>query len=82
MSKKLGLPATVDELKEATNYTFEIYSQRFGTMGELRRACQLDDETPPPKSIITKSTWERELKKIYKKYGHLSYNQLKDISPI
>jgi hypothetical protein len=82
LSKKLGRPATVNELKEATNYTFEIYRQRFGTMGELRRACHLDDQTQTVNPIISKSTCERELKKIYQKHGRLSYNQLKEISPI
>jgi hypothetical protein len=82
LSKNFGKPATVEELKSTTVYTYEIYRQHFGTIGELRQACGFKEKTKRSTRIITKGDCERELKAIYSKYGRLSYSELKKISTI
>jgi hypothetical protein len=82
LSKNLGKPATVEELKSATVYSYDIYRQHFGTMGELRRVCGFKENTKRSTPIITKEDRERELKGIYSKYGRLTYSELKKVSTI
>lgn len=82
LSKSLGKPATIEELKNCTAYTYEIYRQHFGTIGQLRAACGFKMETKRGNSIITKNDCKKELLGIYRKYGRVSYSQLKEISTI
>ena len=82
LSKELGTPATIRELTSNTIYTYEIYRQHFGTIGELRQACGFQVKTKRAKPIITKEDCERELKTIYKKHGRVSFNELKNLSTI
>lgn len=82
ISKVFGRPATVEEIKCATNYSFELYRQHFGTIGELRKACGFKWKTKRGTPVITKEDCERELKAIYNKHERLSYSQLTEKSAI
>lgn len=82
ISKNFGKPATVEEIKRSTTYSYDIYRQHFGTIGELRRLCGFEGKTKKTTLIITKEDCERELKSIYNKYGRLTYSELKKVSTI
>ncbi|MCT1389827.1 hypothetical protein M4D76_16145 [Peribacillus frigoritolerans] len=82
MSKEMGKPATIEELKKTTEYSYDIYRQHFGTIGQLREACGFKVKTKRAAPIITKDDCVRELRAIYNKNGRLTYNQLKDKSTI
>lgn len=82
LSKQLGKPATVKELKSATAYSFEVYRQHFGTMEDLRKACGFNVKMKGSKQVITITDCERELKAIYKKHGRLSFSELQKVSSI
>lgn len=82
ISKNFGKPATVEELKSMTTYSYDIYRQHFGTIGELRRLCGFEGKVKNSTPIITKEDCERELKSIYNKHGRLTYSELKKVSTI
>ncbi|MFI9225259.1 homing endonuclease associated repeat-containing protein [Peribacillus frigoritolerans] len=82
ISAKFGQPATIEELKKSTAYTYEIYRQHFGTIGQLRNVCGFKVETKRATPVITKVDCKRELLEIYRKYGRASYSQLQEKSTI
>ncbi|MFP3471241.1 hypothetical protein R0J90_14465, partial [Micrococcus sp. SIMBA_144] len=82
LSKALEKPATVRELQSATIYSYDIYRQHFGTIGELRKASGFKEKTKNPTPIITKEDCIKELQLLHDKHGQLSYNLLKEKSNI
>lgn len=82
ISAEFGQPATIEELKKSTAYTYEIYRQHFGTIGQLRKACEFKVKTKRATPVITKDDCKRELLGIYRKYGRVSYSQVKEKSAI
>lgn len=82
ISEVVGGPATAKELRDKTMYSFEIYRQHFGTLGELRKVCGFDVKTRKTTPIVTKKDCQQELLRIYKQYGQVSFSELKEISSI
>ncbi|WP_307435256.1 homing endonuclease associated repeat-containing protein [Bacillus sp. V2I10] len=80
ISAEIGQPATIEELKKSTAYTNEIYRQHFGS--QLRKACGFKVKTKRATPVITKDDCKRELLGIYRKYGRVSYSQVKEKSTI
>lgn len=69
-------------IEKSTAYTYEIYRQHFGTIGQLRNVCGFKVETKRATPVITKVDCKRELLEIYRKYGRASYSQLQEKSTI
>ncbi|MGM0924685.1 MAG: homing endonuclease associated repeat-containing protein [Bacillota bacterium] len=82
ISNILGKPATVKELKDYTAYSYDVYRQHFGTLGELRKACGFSVNTKRSTPIVSKEDCEQELLRIYKNHGQVSYSELKELSSI
>jgi Homing endonuclease associated repeat len=83
LSKKMGRPATVKYIKEHSTFTYDIYSQHFGTIGRIRKASGFsEEEVKQGRPIITKEECFRELRMLHNEYGKLSYNELRQKSSI
>lgn len=82
LSKRNGKPLTVRELQSETAFSYDIYRQHFGTIGELRKASGFKEKTKNPTPIVTKEDCIKELQLIHDKHGQLSYNLLKEKSNI
>lgn len=80
--ERLGKLATVKDINEYSEYTYDIYRQHFGTMNELRKACGKNINDNKEHKIITKQECIEELRKLHNQYGELSYEELKKQSSI
>ena len=82
LSKRNGQPLTVRELQSETAFSYDIYRQHFGTMGQIRKSCGFQEKTKKTIPIVSKRECEIELMNIYNKYGRVSYSDLQKLSTI
>lgn len=81
--KKLGHVATMQDIKNHTIYSFDIYRQYFSTMKNLKEECGFHHDYTGGKSPIELNLCKEELVQLYKKYNRrLTYNELKKESKI
>lgn len=82
LSSSKGNPLSIQELSDRTVYSYEIYRQHFGTIGELRKRAGFNVKTKRAVPVITKEDCIKELLMIYDNHGQVSFKNLKQLSRI
>ncbi|MCT6925414.1 hypothetical protein [Metasolibacillus sp.] len=79
--KKIGRIPTTDDLDHSSDiYNSDVFIVRFGTMNRLRDLANVPKIKKTRLSLITKKEVEEELKRIYKKFGKVTYKELENLS--
>lgn len=79
LSKNLGYAAKTSDIESHSEYPFELYRTRFGSLSDVRRLTGYEHRINP--RSISKEDCMKEMLKLYEVHGRVAYDKLNGLLP-